>query len=87
MSRNAHPNLNTCTNNVSKRSPKPIHLHQQQVNFFVAIRTMWSVAGYLLRKDALSSLSPVFKPQSEAAKDLGWNAFVTLTWVIAPHTT
>eukprot|EP00035_Acanthoeca_spectabilis_P006461 m.124825 g.124825 ORF g.124825 m.124825 type:complete len:249 (-) comp13515_c0_seq2:159-905(-) len=53
---------------------------KQQVNLFIGIRTMWAVAGYLLRKDMLSRFSPKLKPTSEYAQDLGWKGFVTLVW-------
>eukprot|EP00038_Savillea_parva_P004439 m.137819 g.137819 ORF g.137819 m.137819 type:complete len:249 (+) comp11471_c0_seq3:1521-2267(+) len=53
---------------------------KQQVNLFVAIRTLWSLAGYMHRKNMLSAISPDLKTTSGRAKDLGWIAFVTLTW-------
>lgn len=47
---------------------------KKNVNMYIAIRTLWSVANYSARTKLLPW------PQSESGRQFGWETFVTLTW-------
>jgi len=47
---------------------------KRNINMFIAMRTLWSIAGYASRTGLVAW------PQGDDGRQRGWEVFVTLTW-------